>query len=273
MNADTLERTKSPTDVETTSKVEQSASPCSKPVPDTSGQQTAQLQVGILAGMPFQTREQAAKKLKHSSAQQAKRPDTKSVKTDSLDRPGNETKPLQTPAAAPEGTQLESANESDAKQPEATATPTLEEKLNTLRKAAKENEPGAVAALRAFLEENPAVFNHYGDLARTARYAYAALSGNEDPLAREAVFRRSEEAIKKYLPNDNHCQTERLLAEQIVLCSLRLNYLDFETSNYATSTNSKLVGLLLRRQEQAQNQLFKAVAKRETFLRLKSKPE
>ena len=123
------------------------------------------------------------------------------------------------------------------------------------------------------MEENPAVYNHYGDLARTARYAYATLSGNEDPLAREAVFRRSEEAIKKYLPKDDHCQTERLLAEQIVLCSLRLNYLDYETCNHATSTNSKLVGLLLRRQEQAQNQLFKALAKRETFLRLKSKPE
>ena len=118
----------------------------------------------------------------------------------------------------------------------------------------------------------PLIYRHYGDTAKAARYAFATLSSNDDPMMCEAIFKRSEEVLKNYLPGENCCQTERLLSEQVVVCSMRVNFFDFETSNHATSTNSKLVGLLLKKQEQAQNQLFKAISRLQTFRRLKSTP-
>ena len=127
--------------------------------------------------------------------------------------------------------------------------------------------------MRLFLDNHPGVFRCYGDTAKAARRAFAALASENDPLVRESIAKHGEEMLQKYLPGDDHCQTERILAEQVVVSYLRANYFDYESSNHAMSTNSKLVNLLLKKQEQAQNQLFKALSKLETFRRLNAKPE
>ena len=225
--------------------------------------------VGIPPGMPFRTKEEAAKRKR-------KKKQVSPTPTNPVEADRSVIKHVSEPTLKPSITADTLPGTGDAiqeKKPILPAELTPKHRLDFLTEAAKANELGAIEALRAFLENNPAVYHQYGDTARAARFAFATLSSGDNPLAREAIFKRSEEALKNYLPGESHCQTERLLAEQIVLCSLRLSFLDYETANHATSTNSKLVSLLLKRQEQAQNQMFRAISKLEKFRTLKVKPE
>ena len=246
------------------------ASPKTKPNIPAADRKSASRPVGIPPGMPFRTREEAAKREKKKKRQSSTPP--KAVKADRSDIKSEAEPTLQSPVS-PADTPPGADGAIKDRKPQSPAELTPKQRLDLLTEAARSNEPGAIEALRVFLEENPAVYRQYGDTARAARYAFATLSSGDNPLMREAIFKRSEEALKNYLPNESHCQTERLLAEQIVLCSLRLSFFDYETANHAMSTNSKLIGLLLKRQEQAQNQLFRAMSKLETFRKLKSNPE
>ena len=230
--------------------------------------------VGIPAGMPFRTRQDAAKR-KRAAKQKRERirpgpaksaePNSSGVSKATSDPNAAAETDLEVPSRAPDLT--------DEKKAPSPAELTAKQRLDILVKAAKVNEPGAVEALRDFLDKNASVYQHLGDVAKAARLAFATLCSDDSPLGREAIFKHSEELLKKYLPTEDHCPTEALLAGQIVVSSMRVNYFDFQSSNYATSTNVKLIGLLLKQQEQAQTQLFRAITKLETFRRLRSKAE
>ena len=231
--------------------------------------------VGIPAGMPFRTEDQVAKG--RAPRQKPERVHPEPAKGAKADR--SDTGKLR----AETGVEPATASEASSKSQEAPdETKSLlsslielppKQRLDILVEAAEADKPGAVEAIRIFLEKNPSFYRHYGDTARAARLAFAKLASEDSPLGREAIFKNGEELLKSYLPGDEHCPTERILAEQIVVSYQRANYFDYESSNYATSTNSKLVTLLLKKQEQSQNQLYKAINKLETFRRLKAKPE
>jgi len=179
---------------------------------------------------------------------------------------GAETKPSkksqQTVAEAPPSTD----------QPEQVCTSAHKElsELEQLAVDAKAQKPGAIKNLRAYLDGNPQVYREFGDLAKAARYGFAKLSCPDSPLQCESILARAEETLAKYLPEGADSPTEQILAEQIIVCSMRVNYYDFQTSNYATCDNPQFVTLLLRKHEVAQNQLFKAISKLQNYRRLKS---
>ena len=123
--------------------------------------------------------------------------------------------------------------------------------------------------LRALFDDAPDLYRHYGDVARTARFAWAKLAADDDPLIRESIFRAAEELKSRYSLDPDACPTEEMLVEQIVVCWLRANYYQLQDTRQSNSNNTKLVSLTLRRHEQAQNQLFKAIDQLEMFRRLK----
>jgi hypothetical protein len=163
----------------------------------------------------------------------------------------------------------DSASTDEPKQVTALAGKELTE-LEQLVVDAKVNKPDAIKNLRQFLESNPEVYRKFGDLAKAARYGFAKLACPDSPLQCESIFRRAEEMLAQYLPEGADSPTESILAQQIVVCSMRVNYYDYQTSNYATCENVQFVTLMLRKHEIAQNQLFKAISKLQTYRRLKS---
>ena len=229
---------------------------------------------GIPAGRPFRTKDQVAKE--RAPRQKPERVHPKPAKDAKADRSDTDK------SKAESGVKPATASKASSKSQEATdETKSLsslaelppKQQLDILVEAAEADKPGAVDAIRIFLEKNPSFYRHYGDTARAARFAFATLASEDSLLGREAIFKHSEDLLERYLPGDEHCPTERILAEQIVVSYQRANYFDYESSNFATSTNAKLVGLLLKKQEQSQNQLYKSINKLETFRRLKAKPK
>lgn len=219
--------------------------------------------VGIPAGMPFRAEPRSERRASKPKKERVypKPPIEK-------DRPA---KVKEGPAAEPEPNKLTPSQDID-RTTEPTEEFKLRQKLDRLGQAAKEQKPGAIGALRDFLDEHPFIYKTLGDTALAARRGFADLMAEHHPVSREAIAKQSEALLKEYLPGDGHCPTERILAEQVVVSYLRVNFFDFQSSNHAMSTNMKLSNLLLKKEEQAQNSLQKALSKLETYRRLKSKP-
>jgi len=246
-----------------TSKPTATPKPQAKQRPKSKGQSAEKpSSVAIPPGMPFKTPEEAAKlkrtpKKKRLRTVQEVQPKPVASKIEST------PKPVPAPASPLESQRPFVAEENPAPPAELS----LEQQLDLLSKAAKANKPGAVEELRKFLDDNPAAYRHYGDTAKAARIAFATLSAGDSLVAREAILKHSDELLNGYL-EDGCCNTERILCEQVVLSHMRVNYFDGQSAT--DSTNPKLVGLLLKQQEQAQNALFKAITKLADFRRLKA---
>jgi hypothetical protein len=215
------------------------------------------------------TKAEAAEKVtKPKPEPKSKRPPLKRKR-----KPAVDSKPLTAPETeSPKGQQSvagESESADESNQVGAGANKERTE-LEQLVVDAKLNKPDALNNLRQFLENNEAVYRKFGDLAAAARYGFAKLSCPDSPLQCESIFRRAEETLAKYLPEGTDSPTESILAQQIVVCSMRVNYFDYQSSNYATCENVQFVTLLLRKHEIAQNQLFKAISKLQEYRRLKS---
>ena len=237
--------------------------------PDSATTAPASDSVGIPEGMPFKTKEQAAE-VKRAAIRKQKRLRRKPAKAEPSVL-GREPESLDTgdkPTCDKESAKLKNTS---------TEQSSPKQNLEQLTKAAKAKKPGAIDRLRDFLDKNPSVYRHYGDIAKAARYAFATLSsGDDDPVdCGKRYLRRSEEALKQYLPDDGCCQTERVLAEQVVVCSMRLNF--FRRSkpcNHAVEHEiQSWSDYSSRSKNKAQNQLFKALSRLQTFRRLKSTPE
>jgi len=168
-----------------------------------------------------------------------------------------------TPKPSPEVTGKNTAKDVE---PKLAAKPLT--KLEELTAHAKTGSAEGVRELRDHLESHPEIYRQVGDLARAARYGWAGMAAGDSALQREAIFRRGEEVMARYKGDRDICPTEEVLIEQIVVCSMRVNYFDFQTANHAESENTKLANLLLKKHESAQNQLYKAMAQLENYRRL-----
>src|SRR4051812_41449613 len=83
----------------------------------------------------------------------------------------------------------------------------------------------AVARLRQILDDYPAIWEYYGDLARHARLAWISLAAGNDLHLRESLARKAA-ALEAELAGAVATPLERLLAQRVVAGWLRTNYFE-----------------------------------------------
>jgi len=129
--------------------------------------------------------------------------------------------------------------------------------LDAIVKAANKGDKTALAKLRQFLDNNPQVWQHVGDLARTAERAWIALVSDGDSLAAQAMQRQLDQ-LKQELVGESTTVIERMLADTVIATWLELHYLrsvDADTRNRSVTQGS----LLMKRLESAQRRHHNAI--------------
>lgn len=101
--------------------------------------------------------------------------------------------------------------------------PTTKELARLLDKANK-GDTTALSAVQVALDAWPAVWQEYGDLAKTARDSLVRRIAGEKALAQQEMYERKLAAMQQDLAGPTPSFLERLLVERIVLCWLHLYY-------------------------------------------------
>jgi hypothetical protein len=96
--------------------------------------------------------------------------------------------------------------------------------LKALVEKANGGDGPALTELRAFLDENPRLWHRLGDMGAHAEAAWIELIANGDRLVAESV-KREADRLREELRGETPGPVERLLADQIVVSHLRLQYL------------------------------------------------
>jgi len=129
--------------------------------------------------------------------------------------------------------------------------------LDAIIRKANEGDSKALAKLRKFLDENPQVWQHVGDMARTAEKAWITLIANGSSLAAEALQRQLAQ-LKQELLGESTTVVEKMLGDTVVATWLELHYLrstDADTRNRTVTQGS----LMLKRLESAQRRHHSAI--------------
>ncbi len=129
--------------------------------------------------------------------------------------------------------------------------------LNAIINKANDGDQEALTKLRNFLDNNPQVWGHVGDLSRTAEKAWVGLISNGDSLAAESIQRKLTK-LKEELLDDSVTVIEKMLADTVVATWLELHYLrsvDADTTNRTVTQGS----LILKRLESAQRRHFNSL--------------
>lgn len=111
--------------------------------------------------------------------------------------------------------------------------------------------------LRDFLEGNPQVWQHIGNLARTAEKAWISLAANGDQLGMEAI-RRDLARLKADVLGESTSVMEEMITETILATWLELHHLRGVDAN-PTGRNASQTSILLKRLESAQRRHFAAI--------------
>ncbi len=106
-----------------------------------------------------------------------------------------------------------------------TTYPMTQPAFEELVRRANGGDAVALADLRAFLDENPTVWQTVGDLAAHARLTLVRHIARGDQLVAEAVLRQAE-AMEKELAGPAPTPLERLAIQRVVACWLELQYID-----------------------------------------------
>lgn len=129
--------------------------------------------------------------------------------------------------------------------------------LDAIVRKANDGDQKALAKLRKFLDENPQVWQHVGDLARTAEHAWITLIANGSSLAAEAVQRRLAE-LKSELAGDSATVVEEMLADTVLATWLEVYYLQSVEAN--TTKRTMMQGnAMSKRRESAQRRHLNAL--------------
>jgi hypothetical protein len=99
------------------------------------------------------------------------------------------------------------------------------ERLQSLVKRAERGDESALPELRAALDENPWIWQRYGDLARQSQAAWLQLIAGPNLLLRESVERKAEQ-LRAELAGPGPSPLERLLVERVIACWLQTQYAD-----------------------------------------------
>jgi hypothetical protein len=130
-------------------------------------------------------------------------------------------------------------------------------RLRRLVEAANTGDAAAIADLRLYLDENPHVWKHVGDLGKVARQSWISLIARDDVLAVEALQRQLAQ-LAADLVGDDPGPIDRLLADQILASWLEVNHLHGVVAD-AKGGNATTQKLLLQRLESAQRRHLMAM--------------
>ena len=172
---------------------------------------------------------------------------------------------LNTPADKVEDLEADLASESPV---DAVQSPPLTE-LEVLVENVKKRVPGAAVELRDYLSKHPEIYQSAGDLFKAAIHSWTCLAGDDSPLHHASVYARAMQTKRDCLRDAGDCPIERILVEQLVVCTTRLEVYCCQEVLSAESNNTKLVKLILSKLESAQLQLHRAIDKLDTFRRLR----
>jgi hypothetical protein len=148
-----------------------------------------------------------------------------------------------------------------------------ESDLNSLQATicrANAGDPAAIAELRRFLDANPHVWRHLGDLAKSAERAWITLIAEGNALAAQAIQRQLDE-IRGELIGKEFSAVGKMLADQVVATLLEVKYLETVTANSKGGT-AKQETTLLRRLESAQRRHLAAIKSLEQTRKMLSEP-
>ncbi len=115
----------------------------------------------------------------------------------------------------------------------------------------------ALSWLREFLDENPQVWRHAGNLARVAEQAWISLIANGDKLAEESIRRQLHE-MQKTLRGGEAGLLETLLCDQVVATWLEMKYGE-ATAAEPEGMSVGQATLMLKRLESAQRRHLAAI--------------
>lgn len=121
---------------------------------------------------------------------------------------------------------------------------------------ANAGDRAALERLRRFLDENPAVWQRLGDLARAGERAWIELIAGGDALSAESV-RRQLDDLKRGLTGDEPSVVEGLMADTILGTWLEIRYL--AASGAELNRTPTQASVLTKRLESAQKRHLTAL--------------
>jgi hypothetical protein len=151
------------------------------------------------------------------------------------------------------------------KPPPTTEQPSREE-LARLLERAETGDQTVLPALRKLMEENPALWQGYGDLAAQAEASLIKLAAGANLVLAEGLLRKTE-ALRAELAGPEASPLERLLAARVVICGLQTNYFDLQIIQ-ARDGNPARMKLLLHHLESAHRRQLSAVKMLATIRKL-----
>ena len=129
--------------------------------------------------------------------------------------------------------------------------------LNTIVKKANAGDRKALELLRRFLDENPRVWQHLGDLARTAEHAWVQMISNGDKLAAESIHRQLNK-LKEDLVGEAPSAVEGMLGDAVMSSWLEVKYLESVSADSPGQTLGQS-SMLLKRLESAQKRHLNSI--------------
>lgn len=146
--------------------------------------------------------------------------------------------------------------------------PPAGDRLRHLLQRAERGDPGALPAVRLFLDEHPEVWREAGDLGVQAQRAWAGLAAGPNLLVSESVRRRFEE-VRAAATGPAPTPLEGLLAERVALTWLAASYFDVILAQHrGRGLTAAQEDHLQRLQERAQRQHLQAVKALATIRKL-----
>jgi len=100
-----------------------------------------------------------------------------------------------------------------------------EDEIRQLVQRAEQGDVTALPALRTLLDESPAVWNEYGNLALQAECSLVKLASGSNLMMSESLIRKLA-TMKAELAGPSPSPLEKLLSERIVACWLHVSYFD-----------------------------------------------
>jgi hypothetical protein len=101
----------------------------------------------------------------------------------------------------------------------------LAEDLRALVRRAEQGDTSVLPQLRRLLDETPALWEHYGDLARHAEQSWLALVSGPNLCLQESLQRQLGK-LRAELAGETPTPLERLLVDRILACWLQVHYAD-----------------------------------------------
>jgi hypothetical protein len=133
---------------------------------------------------------------------------------------------------------------------------------------ARQGDAAVLPRLRELLEDYPALWRHFGDLAAQAEVAWASLVAGQDLYLRESLLRQAE-ALRQELAGPGPSPVERLLVERVVACWMQMAYFDtVEAQSLGKDERPRLAALRAKRQEQAHRMYLTSLAALTTLRKL-----